>query len=250
MEFTFLGTGAGLGKTSEYNSCMVIDNRLLLDAGLSVPQNLLKAGGDADPLEAVLLSHFDPDHTLGFPLLAMRRSDDKPLPVIGPAGTADFVMNLCSAVGKSHYEEKLDFIEIQATEKQNARTTIGDYSITAFYTEHEPESQGYLITDPSGFTLFYSGDSSACPGLEKGVSLADAAVIEMTELEGQHDRHLSLEHDLPPLLHTLKQGGQLFLIHRAHPRREYLERLKSITSTGRVDRVVVPEDLQSFELHL
>jgi ribonuclease BN (tRNA processing enzyme) len=250
MQFTFLGTGAGLGNTTEYNSCMVVDNRLLLDAGLSVPQNLLKAGGDADLLDAVLLSHFDPDHTLGFPLLAMRRSDDKPLPVIGPAGTADFVLNLCDAVGKSHYEEKLDFIEIEATENEDARTTMGDYAITALYTEHEPESQGYLITDSSGFTLFYSGDSAACSGLERGVSMADAAAIEMTELTGRHDRHLSLEHDLPPLLQKMKPGGQLFLIHRAYPRQEYLNRLRGIITTGRVDRVVLPEDLQSFELHL
>lgn len=250
MQITFLGTGAGLGQTTEANSCLLIDKRLLLDAGLPVPHNLLKAGSDADQLDAVVLTHFDPDHTLGFPLLAMRRSDDNPLPVIGPEGTGDFILNLCDAVGKAHYESKLNFVETSAKADVIRHTTVGEYSITPVKTKHEEESQGYLITDESGFTIFFSGDSAACEGLERGVSLADAAIIEMTELEGRHDRHLSMEHDMHLVFSQLNPAGRLFLIHRAWPRQGYLEWIDGMELGDAANRIIVPEDMQSFNLQL
>jgi ribonuclease BN (tRNA processing enzyme) len=249
MQITFLGTGAALGTTTENNSSVVIDKKLLLDAGMAVPHNLMKAGLDADDLEAVILTHFDPDHVIGLPLLIMRRSDDRPLLIIGPEGTGDFVLNLCDAVGKAHYEEKLYFVETTATANEIRHTTVDEYSITPVLTEHEDESQGYLITDSSGFTLFFSGDSALCEGLEQGISLSDAAIIEMTELEGRHDRHLSMEYDMHVLFSQLNPAGKIFLVHRVYPRQSYLEWIDGMELGADAARIIVPEELQTFSLN-
>jgi len=250
MEITFLGTGAGLSRTTEMNTCAVLDRRLLLDAGLTVPQGLLRAELDVDDLDAVMITHFDPDHVLGFPLLTMRRSADKPLLVIGPEGVEEYLLNLCAAVRKGFYKKKLEFREIAASDFDVTHTTVGDYSITPLKTDHEPESQGYLITGSSGFTFFYGGDSKRCPGLERGVSLCDAAAIEMTEIDGRQERHLSMDHDLHLLFSKLGPAAKLFLVHRAHPREQYLDWIDSMELGDDARRILVPEDGQTFNLEV
>src|SRR5437899_1956364 len=91
-QLTFLGTGNYLAPGRYWNSFLV--DRVLVEPSPTALPNLRRAGGRAADLEAVVISHFHPDHTFGWPFLVLEllmAGPESGLSVVGPPGVRDFL---------------------------------------------------------------------------------------------------------------------------------------------------------------
>ena len=70
MRATFLGTGNFLAPGRYWNS-FVLDGRVLVEPAPTALPHLRRCGIPAEDLDAVLISHFHPDHTFGWPFLLL-----------------------------------------------------------------------------------------------------------------------------------------------------------------------------------
>jgi ribonuclease BN (tRNA processing enzyme) len=64
MRLAFLGTGAAF-SLDRYNGAVVVNGRLLLDGGAPLLPHMHRCGVDPGAIDAVFLTHFHGDHTLG-----------------------------------------------------------------------------------------------------------------------------------------------------------------------------------------
>jgi ribonuclease Z len=98
-----LGVGTGLPDADRENTHMVWDGPggpLLIDAGGSSYQRLLKAGVDPQGLAGVLLTHSHCDHINGLPVLLFSMAlggRKEPLPIYGLAPTLAIVRAVLDA---------------------------------------------------------------------------------------------------------------------------------------------------------
>src|SRR5207244_8490114 len=97
VEVTFLGTGAACAPHA-YNSSILVDRKILMDAGAPLTVHLPRAGVSLDEPRAVMVSHFHADRTFGLAWLILGRAllnDQTPsLSVYGPRGTTSYLERL------------------------------------------------------------------------------------------------------------------------------------------------------------
>ena len=87
MQLAFLGTGAAFSP-ERYNGAVVVNGRLLLDGGAPLLPHMHRCGVDPGAIDAVFLTHFHGDHTLGLPPFVLHRIfvDQRPITFVGPEG--------------------------------------------------------------------------------------------------------------------------------------------------------------------
>ncbi len=87
MKLAFLGTGSAFSP-ERYNGAVVVDGRLLLDGGAPLLPHMKRVDVDPGAIDAVFLTHFHGDHTLGLPTFALYRIfvDPRPITFVGPDG--------------------------------------------------------------------------------------------------------------------------------------------------------------------
>ena len=166
--------------------------RVVLDLGNGA-LGALQRYVDPTTLDAVLLSHLHPDHCLDLcGLYVMLRyapgaGRPTPLPVWGPAGTAERMARaygLSPSPGMTH---QLDF----GTFVDGEPLSVGPLLITPVRVVHPVESYG-LRVEHEGRVLAYTGDTDACMALKTlcqnaSVLLADCAFVDGRDAaEGIH----------------------------------------------------------------
>jgi ribonuclease BN (tRNA processing enzyme) len=172
----------------------------------------------ADPNSVhVLLSHLHADHCLDLPgLFVWRRYHPSPAKerglMYGPANTWARLGAASSPEG-GEIDDFSDIFEIRHW-VDNQAVQIGSLSITPKLVCHPTESYGMRITDPSGATLVYSGDTGFCDAL---IDLARGADVFLCEASWTHSNAR------PPKLHLsgIEAGraaaqagvGELLLTH-------------------------------------
>ena len=136
----------------------------------------------ADPNEVqVLLSHLHADHCLDLPgLFVWRRYHPTPATerglMYGPSDTWTRLAAASSPLG-GDLDDFADIFEVNPWVDAEA-VQIGALSVLPRLVSHPTESYGLRITDPSGATLVYSGDTGVC---ESVVELADGADVFLCE---------------------------------------------------------------------
>ncbi len=177
----FLGTGNFLAPDRYWNS-FVVGGRVLVEPAPTALPHLRRAGVDAGDLEAVLISHFHPDHTFGWPFLLLEvlaRERDHPLSVVGPPGVEAFLDEMLVLGGvpdirTAAREADLRFVEVDGTWQD-----VGSARVRGVEVEHVPHLRcfGFLL-DLDGRILGYSGDTRPCAGLDELAAGCDALVLE------------------------------------------------------------------------
>lgn len=222
MNFLCLGIGAARSSAGYDYNCWLVDDRLLIDAAPQVVPALARAGVSPASLDLLLITHFDADHTFGFPLLVPAlAANAAPLPVIGPPGTADFLRELCRMGRSMHKLERVRFIELPPGETAE----VGPWHVEALAMNHEKESTGYLVTDSHGKKLGISGDTDWCPALERILGESDIALVEMTFRRDGRGKHLVLERDLARMLEAMGPDTLVFPGHLSTTKERYLDTL-------------------------
>lgn len=184
MQITVLGcAGTFPGPASGCSSYLVEHDgfRLMLDAGYGAVGALQRHGG-LQALDAVLLSHLHADHCIDLVAYSYARFYDPagcapPLPVYGPAGTAQRIANAIETSRPEWLGQVYDWRLLDGTPVE-----IGPFRVSMVRTNHPVECWATRI-EAAGRVLAYSGDTGACEGLVDLARDADLFLCEASFLD-------------------------------------------------------------------
>jgi ribonuclease Z len=278
---TLLGTGSPIPRPERFGPSTLVeagDQAILIDAGRGATIRMSQLGVPLGRIDALLLTHFHSDHTVGIPdlwLTGWLRSHfgarRKPFNVTGPSGT-EVIMRHLEAAYRHDIEiriedEKLAREHIAVTVKEFVEDgpvhEAGDLRITAFAVDHGDAvkpAYGYRI-DYQGRVAVVSGDTRYNENVVQYAKGADLLIHEvaMARKELLGDVHIQriVNHHTSP-----QEAGLVFT--RAGPKlaafthlvmlasetvgAPTVEELVSATRETYDGPLVVGEDLMSFEI--
>jgi ribonuclease Z len=237
---TFLGTGNFLAPGRYWNS-FVIDGTVLVEPAPTALPHLRRCGFDAGSLEAIVVSHFHPDHTFGWPFLlleVLKRERSRPLSVIGPPGVERFLtdmMELGAVADLQELARDRDDIRFVDVDTAGGWRQAGSLRFRAVEVDHVPDLQcfGYLF-EREGRTIGYSGDTRPCAGLDE---IASAANVLVLECNGPHVPKSHMDVDDVRALRDHHPGVPFVLTHLG----------AGVDATG-IPEVTIPADFETLHL--
>lgn len=278
---TLLGTGVPIPRPERFGPATLIeagDQVILIDAGRGATIRLFELGVPIGRIDALLLTHFHSDHTIGIPdlwltgwLSSYFGARRKPFHVIGPTGTTELMRHLEKAYARDLEirieDEKLAREHAAITTKEFGEDGIvyeaGGLRVIAFRVDHGDAikpAYGYRA-DYDGRSAVISGDTRYNDNVIKFGAGADLLVHEVAmapaELMGDpHIRRILNHHTTP------REAGLVFA--RAKPKLAAYTHLVMLASENVVAPSVrdliaqtretytgplkVGEDLMSFEI--
>jgi len=174
---TLLGTGVPIPNPERFGPSTLIeagDQTILIDAGRGATIRLSQIGVPIGRLNALFLTHFHSDHTVGIPDLWLTGwlnshfgSRRNPFHVIGPTGTQAMMRHLEAAYARDIdirvEDEKLvrDYASITVHEFEHDGTVYeaGGLRVIAFVVDH-----GDAIKPAYGFRIEYEGRVAVISG--------------------------------------------------------------------------------------
>ena len=193
---TFLGTGNFLAPGRYWNS-FVVDAGVLVEPSPTVLPHVRRCGIAAESLDAIVISHFHPDHTFGWPFLLLellRCGRDRPLSIVGPPDVEAFLSDMMRLGSvRNVHDAAHSELDIRYVEVDGAWQDAGPLRFRAIEVEHVPHLRCFAyLFDRGDRTIGYSGDTQPCPGLDELVGACDTAVLECN---GRHPgpSHMDLD---------------------------------------------------------
>jgi ribonuclease BN (tRNA processing enzyme) len=185
MELVILGSGTGIpdARRGSPGALVRCGGRLILaDCGPGSLREAAAAGVGPGDVDAVLLTHFHPDHVLDVPallfaLLSPAFAGRKPLTIAGATGVRKLVDQWLSSV----YGAWLRPVgySLAVRELAPGENDVAGLPVTAIPVRHAPESLAYRIREEgSGKTIAISGDTGLCDGAVTAGRDADLYLLE------------------------------------------------------------------------
>ncbi|MFB8405073.1 MBL fold metallo-hydrolase [Streptomyces sp. NPDC055912] len=192
LRVTVLGSATPFPRPGNACSGYLVEGggaRVWVDAGTGTLAELQRhvALGDVD---AVWISHLHADHsadllTFFYALLHAGLEPVLPVPLFGPAGTADRLAGfLTNGPERSPVERAFKVEELY--DSHVAR--VGGLTLTSRAVEHGLPAFALRVEDEDGRSLVYSGDCEPCPSL---VELARDCDLLVCEADGETPGHHS-----------------------------------------------------------
>jgi ribonuclease BN (tRNA processing enzyme) len=187
MQITILGSGTCVPSLRR-SACSVliqIDKAMLLfDSGPGTMRRLLEAGVTIDQISYIFYSHLHPDHSAELvPFLFATKYPEsykrrRPFTIVAAKGFGDFYEKLRLAYG--HWIELAPGLMhiAQLDNKDRDHLDCGDFDVDSLPMDHTETSLGFRITDPSGQSVVYSGDTDACENLVTLARDVDVLICE------------------------------------------------------------------------
>ncbi|BDC36303.1 MAG: ribonuclease Z [Candidatus Methanoliparum thermophilum] len=186
LEIIFLGTGGAIPTPKKNTAAVMIKyggNKILFDCGEGTQRQMAIAKtGINKGLNQIFISHFHGDHFIGLPGLIQTmnfngRKED--LFVYGPRHTKKFLTTV-----KDMGYCKFNF-DIIGYELRNGDRIEGDgYSITAFDTDHNVPSLGYIFQENKRAGRF-NVDAAISLGLKPGPLYSKLISGKAVEVDGR-----------------------------------------------------------------
>lgn len=180
MRVTAIGTSGGVPTPQYGTSCLHLNgfgDEILLDCGEGSAQRLMRYDTSPD-VDAVVLTHFHADHTLGIPglLQALEMNErERPLDIHVPEGRTERARRLIEgAYGWPSY-----MITVRGYDDDDPMRQTDRYSVRAFETPYTEYSHGICVreADKRTFLLERARDLGVDPGPEYG-KLQDGQPVE------------------------------------------------------------------------
>jgi ribonuclease Z len=278
---TLLGTGTPIPIPGRFGPSTLIEagnQTILIDAGRGATIRMFQLGIPIGRVDALLLTHFHSDHTVGIPdiwltgwLSSHFGARKGPFNVIGPAGTEVLMQHLEKAYRRDleirMADEKLAGEDVAITVKEFSQDGIvydrGGLRVKAFTVDH-----GDAIKPAYGYRIDYqdriavvSGDTRYNENVVRNATGCDLLVHEVAMakpelLKEPHIQRIVNHHTSP------QQAGLVFA--RARPKLAAFTHLVMLASSTvgapSIDQLVaatretydgpleVGEDLMSFEI--
>lgn len=182
-----LGVGTAVPDQDRENTHMVWEapeGLLLIDAGGSTYQRLLRAGLDPKRLRAIFLTHSHADHINGLPglLFALKIAGFQGiLPIFGNEPTLELVRRILDTFDLEEFVTKIDWRVVQGGQEIPLDSS---YSLYTADTEHSRPCLALRFTHTeSGRTLVYSADTQPCDAVQKLAQGATILIHEATTAE-------------------------------------------------------------------
>jgi ribonuclease BN (tRNA processing enzyme) len=194
VRLTIVGCSGSFPGPDSAASCYLIEVedrdrvwRIVIDLG-SGALGPLQQVVDLHQIDAVLISHLHPDHFMDLCGLYVARryhpagAPARPLPVYGPAQTAD---RLLQAYGPDAAGELAKVYDVRPL-THGGEVLVGPVTITTRLVEHPVVAFGMRI-EHEGRVIAYSGDTDACQSLLELARDADLLLAEASFQEGRDE---------------------------------------------------------------
>jgi len=155
---------------------------------------MFRCGVDPGAIDAVFLTHFHGDHTLGLPPFVLHRVfvDPRPVTFVGPEGLEARLEALWEVSWGQDWQLAMKHRFNVAYQVAEPSGTAAGYKYESVKLDHGTSgSSGYRI-QVDGKVLAYSGDTEATAPLDELVDGADVAIVEATG-PGDVFSHMSWE---------------------------------------------------------
>jgi ribonuclease Z len=206
IKVTLLGTGSPNPSLERFSMSTLVTaggQNLLFDAGRGSSIRLWQAGVPIGKLDAVFLTHYHSDHTVGLPDIWLTGWIDtpygrrkQPLRLIGPSGVlplargleAAYADDVTTRVADEHLSA--DAARIDAREFSGNGVAVfehGGVRVTAFEVDHGDKikpAYGYRI-DYNGHSVLISGDTRRSDNLVKFATGVDLLIHEVCMVNEQ-----------------------------------------------------------------
>jgi ribonuclease Z len=183
LRMTLLGVGTAVPDQDRENTHMVWespDGLLLVDAGGSTYQRLLRAGLDPLALRGVFLTHSHADHINGLPALLFQLAIvgyRRTLPIYGNAPTLALARRVVEAFELESHQAAVEWVEVEGG--QDAPIADAHYRLQTATTTHSRPCLALRFEDrSSGRALAYSADTGPCQAVQ---DLARGAAVLIHE---------------------------------------------------------------------
>jgi ribonuclease Z len=197
---TLLGTGTPIPRPDRFGPSTLVeagDQKLLIDAGRGVPIRLYQLKVPMGRIDALLLTHYHSDHTVGIPdfwltgwLTSFYARRTTPLRVVGPVGARSLMAGLQEAYAadiKIRIEdEKLPpqgvAVAVEEFDRDGVVYERNGVRVTAFEVDHGDAikpAHGYRI-DYDGRSVVISGDTRYNENVIKYGTGVDLLIHEVT----------------------------------------------------------------------
>jgi ribonuclease BN (tRNA processing enzyme) len=173
---------------------VVVDGRVLLDGGAPLLPHMSRVGVDPGAIEAVFLTHYHGDHTLGLPPFTLYRVfvDPRPITFVGPEGIEERLEALWDVSWGPDWKTVMRPRFHATYEVAKPSGKVAGYKYETVKLDHGTSgSNGYRIW-AGGKILAYSGDTEPTAPLDELVDGADVAIVEATG-PGDVFSHMSWE---------------------------------------------------------
>jgi ribonuclease Z len=244
-----LGVGTGVPDEDRESTHMVWDGPggpLLIDAGGSTYQRLLKAGVDPQQLTGVLLTHSHCDHINGLPslLFSLRLAGrTQPLPIYGLAPTLAIVQAIVSAFQLEQVVANIEWKEIAAGDE----VPLGEgWLLQTALTVHSRPCLALRFANADGRALVYSADTEPCEAVATLAQGAQVLIHEATT-PGPFAGHTSPQQAGEV---ALRAGAQRLILVHYSPRWTMSEAdaLAAIATTGFTGQAEIGREQQVIEV--
>lgn len=188
MRVCTLGTGTLVPEADRASSCVVVltpAHPLVFDLGRGALGRLVGAGIDPRTLDDLFLTHLHPDHCADLVPLLFASSygpggaRDRPLRIVGPEGTADWIAGL----GRVWRWLQPRF-PLRVEEFEDGDLDLGAARIRIRRLEHgSTPDLGYRV-ESGGWSMAFTGDTGPCRALEALAAGVDLLVAECAAAEG------------------------------------------------------------------
>ena len=154
----FLGTGEAFSERA--NTSILVDDKLLLDCGLTTLQQLMKIKFDLDKIKAVYITHFHADHCFGLPSFLItcgEESRESALKIFAPSGAEEYIKNLLNLA----YRKTLDDFNFRIDIHEIKEGLFNGYKFSSAPMKHSIPCMAVSIeSDVDKKKLVYTGDGS------------------------------------------------------------------------------------------
>lgn len=194
LAFTFLGTGAPPASLRRGGPAHLVEaagQRVLIDCGSGVSQQLVAAGQRGADLDLLIVTHEHSDHLVDFYQLVVsswHQGRSKPWRVLAPAPALANMQAQYQAFARERalriaFEKRPDSTGLEvAFEELHAGPVsgLGDLVIEAFLVDHYPVEPAFgLVLAAGASRIVFSGDTRPTPSLELAAQHCDLLVCEV-----------------------------------------------------------------------